>query len=150
MNTTLTTIPRRSIANYPNYSVDADGTVYGPKGPLRPSRNGRGYSNISLVKWAGGLRAAKSHSVHRIVIAAFREQPPGYIEVNHINGDKADNRLDNLEWVTSSANKLHATAHGLYPVGQHHHNYVDGSSDRGRINRRSIIKQQYQPTFIKD
>lgn len=139
----MTGISRRSIPNYPNYSVDTAGVVYGPKGPLKPNPNSRGYSNVSLVSWTLGKRSVKSHSVHRIVAEVFLGVPKEYMEVNHRNADKTDNRLGNLEWVTSSANKLHATAHGLYPVGQQHHNYTDGRSDRGRVARRASTRKQY-------
>lgn len=143
MTITLGGTRRRSIHDYPNYSVGEDGVVHGPKGPLKPNRNSRGYSNVSLVCWNNGQRKVKSHYVHRLVAEAFLGKPAGYMEVNHKNADKSDNRLENLEWVTSSANKLHATAHGLYPVGHQHHNYTDGRSDRGRVARREAIRNQY-------
>ena len=143
MPPTSTTTSLRSIPNYPNYSVSNSGVVYGPKGPLKPNKNSRGYYNVSLVSHANG-RKAVSHSVHRLVAAAFVHRPTECTEVNHKDYDKANNAAINLEWVTSSANKLHATAFGLYPVGAAHYKYVDGSSDRGRIVRRSVIKQQYE------
>ena len=143
MTTTLADTRRLSIPNYPNYSVTADGVIHGPKGPLKPNVNSRGYCNVSLVSWAGGLRKVKSHSVHRLVAEAFLGTPTSYMEVNHKDGDKTNNPVDNLEWVTSTANKLHATALGLYPTGTQHHNYTDGRSDRGRVARRATIRQQY-------
>lgn len=76
---------------------------------LRQRRDTNGYRSICLN--------ARDHSgqyrVHRLVAEAF---VPGYadgLEVNHINGDKADNRAENLEWVTHSENELHAYRHGL-------------------------------------
>lgn len=56
---------------------------------------------------------AINKSVHRLVALAFIPNPDGKPEVNHIDGNKANNTASNLEWVTSSGNKLHAYATGL-------------------------------------
>lgn len=50
----------------------------------------------------------KNTAIHRIVCFAFLEKPEGKEHVNHKNGDKLDNRLDNLEWCTPQENRLHA------------------------------------------
>lgn len=47
-------------------------------------------------------------AVHRIVANAFLPNPNGYTEVNHKDYDKTNNCVENLEWISSSANKKHA------------------------------------------
>ena len=131
----------RSIEGYPNYMVDCYGGVSGPKGMLKPNPNSRGYCNVSLVSWSGG-RKVKSHHVHRLVAAVFCAGASE--EVNHIDRNKQHNAWHNLEWTTSSANKHHATAFGLYPTGANHYRYKDGSSDRGRVARRQATLYHYQ------
>lgn len=57
----------------------------------------------------------KAHTVHTLVARAFIPNPQALPEVNHRDGCKSNCRAANLEWVTSSANKLHAVEHGLNP-----------------------------------
>lgn len=55
----------------------------------------------------------KAHTVHTLVARAFIPNPEGLPEVNHRDGRKSNCRTINLEWSTSSGNKLHAVEHGL-------------------------------------
>lgn len=51
----------------------------------------------------------KTYYVHRLVASTFLITSPERVEVNHKDGDKANNRADNLEWCTPSENMLHST-----------------------------------------
>ena len=70
---------------------------------LSPGARGNGYLGVVLRKVSN-----KSVSVHRLVAKCFVENPHRKPQVNHINGDKTDNRACNLEWVTNAENKAHA------------------------------------------
>ena len=67
------------------------------------------YSTIDLCKDA----KVKKLTIHRIVAKTFIPNNENKPDVNHINGDKHDNRLENLEWVTKSENQKHAAKLGL-------------------------------------
>lgn len=95
------------------YLVSSDGNVINKMTGhvLQGDVKNSGYRSIILSY--GGF--AKHVSVHRIVAEAFCYRPDGADEVNHINGNKLDNRADNLEWVTREENLRHAYETGLMP-----------------------------------
>ena len=68
-----------------------------------------GYLNTSLYKDGKMLMC----TIHRLVAETFIPNPENKRTVNHKNGDKTDNRVDNLEWVTHSENNKHAYDNGL-------------------------------------
>jgi hypothetical protein len=71
--------------------------------------NGNGYLNLLLHK--EGVK--KAFRVHRLVAEAFIPNPNNLPEVNHKDGDKLNNTVDNLEWCTKSHNETHARKTGL-------------------------------------
>lgn len=76
---------------------------------VKPYVTPKGYLRIQLSK-DGKL---KNFMVHRLVALAFIENPNNKPEVNHKDGNKRNNFLENLEWVTSSENQIHAYDTGL-------------------------------------
>lgn len=76
------------------------------KGKIKPQRaNNRGYIIVAL--WHNGKQF--NTTVHRLVAEAFIPNMDNKPQVNHIDGDKSNNRADNLEWVTDNENKSHSS-----------------------------------------
>jgi len=71
-----------------------------------------GYYMITL--WRGNV--GKTETLHRIIASAFIPNPENKETVNHINGIKTDNSIDNLEWASYSENAKHAVVTGLNPT----------------------------------
>lgn len=75
---------------------------------LKPARDNKGYPHMQASMGPGNRRTVR---VHRLVALAFIGAPPSPKHmVNHKNGDRTDNRADNLEWVTNSENVRHGNA----------------------------------------
>lgn len=110
------TIPVDVVGYEGLYSVTSDGRVWAwPKKSrsagrfLKQTIDRCGYAYVCLFK--DGQR--KNHKVHRLVLEAFSPFNQVKEHVNHINGNKLDNALDNLEWCTAKENKEHAFRTGL-------------------------------------
>jgi hypothetical protein len=73
---------------------------------LKPGRMTAGYLSVALGR-------GNSRCVHELVLIAFVGEKPHKYECRHLNGNPADNRLENLAWGTRSENIKDKTAHGL-------------------------------------
>jgi len=93
------------------YSIYDCGVIYSHKTKkiLNPSKDKRGYLILSLYK--DGKSYPKK--IHRLVLQAFVPNPEDKPCCNHKDGDKNNNHVNNLEWVTYKENEIHARKTGL-------------------------------------
>lgn len=103
----------KDIDGFPDYKISSEGKI------LRISKNyylkpcldkSIGYFVVNLYDTKG-----RPHRkfLHRLIAEAFIPNPENKRTVNHIDGNKSNNELSNLEWATDSENMLHAFSHGL-------------------------------------
>lgn len=83
------------------YEVSSLGRIRNPKTGrvLSQCNHSKGYLIVNIC---GGTK-----TVHKLVASTFIDKPQDKKEINHKNGNKKDNRIENLEWVTHSENNLH-------------------------------------------
>lgn len=95
----------KQLIDFPNYYIDMNGTVINNKNHIiKPFINNKGYVMVRLWK----NNASVSKLVHRLVAETFIPKIEGKHEVNHIDGNKTNNNVKNLEWCTRQENNIHA------------------------------------------
>jgi hypothetical protein len=127
---------KKPIKNYENlYEITDEGkiiclprTKYNKYGSFKTKyhetygyKNKKGYMVINLTSDDKNIKR-KNTLIHRLVAEAFIPNPRNYPYINHKDGDKANNNVNNLEWCNNSMNQLHAFANGLQKGGCDHNN----------------------------
>ncbi|HEY2616145.1 MAG TPA: HNH endonuclease [Acetobacteraceae bacterium] len=110
----------RLIVAFEDYEVSTFGNVRratpgrntAPGRPLKSKTNTQGYPCVTLC---GPNMFRKLASIHRLVAEAFIPRTAGHDYVHHINHDKTDAHVSNLEWVTRTENATRAVAAGRFP-----------------------------------
>ena len=101
----------------------------------KPQLNGKGYYRVYI--------GSKLYFVHRLVAEKYIPNPDKKIQVNHKDGNKLNNCVDNLEWVTNQENRNHAVENNLHLKGS--------KCPYAKLNENDIIYGKFNHyTLIKD
>ena len=86
------------------------------KNVKKPRKGAGGYMRINYREWHSLRKKyfCTTYYVHRLVASTFLPNEDGYTEVNHIDLNKENNCVDNLEWCTRIQNVRHARLNGAY------------------------------------
>lgn len=116
------------IADFFEVSTMGDIRLVGRTRIKKPCDNGNGYLYVAKVI----DKKAKHYYVHQLVAATFINNPDNLTEINHKDGNKANNSVENLEWCTRSENLCHAYRTGLIKI-----------TDKQREARRKNVYKSY-------
>jgi hypothetical protein len=101
----------KNITNHEHYFIDELGNIYSDKyntiRKLKQWEDKKGYIHVELDR--------KNYRVHRLVALEFIPNPNNLPQVNHKDGNKLNNNVDNLEWCTNAENQIHAYINNLQP-----------------------------------
>lgn len=106
----ISKLDTKDIPGFSKYCIDREGNIYNKETKNKISTfadiNGNGYIRIALTP--NGQTETQKYYLHRIISLVFIPNPNNLPFVNHINENKRDNRIENLEWCTQSDNMKHS------------------------------------------
>lgn len=122
------------------YYATTDGQIFSAKIGrfMKPHFMPNGYLNVLLYK----DKKKSAHGIHRLVAMTFISNPGCLPQVNHIDGDKKNNRVENLEWCTSSGNIQHAYDNGMKENCRNHCRIL---GEKGSEEHRRYIDSVKKP-----
>lgn len=104
----------KTIPHYPNYEINTYGIIRNKTTGknIKWVDNGNGYQFVRLYN--SDTPKGRGCLIHRLVMSTFVPTEGQNMDVNHKDGNKSNNKLDNLEWCTKSENTRHAHSTGLF------------------------------------
>lgn len=131
------------VRSIPRYVTMLNGVVRFNKGRvLKIQTDKYGYSTVPV--FANNKKSTKT--VHRLIAKTFIPNPENKPWVNHINGIKTDNRVENLEWATPSEDSIHAFKIGLRKAPQ----FWLGKLGKENPNSKVVIQYTMDGEFVAE
>jgi hypothetical protein len=108
-----------------------------PERECKPSKTSSGYYELSL-----GGRSGEKWLLHRLIATVWKDNPENLETVNHIDGNKGNNSVENLEWCSLSDNIKYGYDNGLYGENDLHRAYIawkNGHSNLEPLNKSRLL-----------
>lgn len=104
----------KNIELNPAYKVLSSGVILGKNGePMKPQIDAKGYLRVQ-IKTPEKENGVTTLKIHRVVAEHFIPNPDNLPQIDHIDNDKSNNDVSNLDWVTNKENQNRAKLDGLY------------------------------------
>lgn len=129
-----------------DYFVTIEGYIISFKKDEK-GRRLKGYKNTKgylLVDFSRNIRAKK---IHRIAALTFIPNPKKLPQVNHKDGNKQNNNVDNLEWCDNSQNQIHAIKNNLRKVNKGNECYQYNKEHAGN---KKVVQYDFNGKYIKE
>lgn len=140
----------KDIPGFPEYQASNLGNIKSLKVTqgktsriLKPSNNGRGYRQVVLSI----NKKAKTMKVHRLVMFAFNGVSE--LMVNHINGIRHDNRLENLEYCDNSYNQIHSVRIGNHSTKHGENSHYSTITEETALSIKSLLSKNVNSKEIE-
>ena len=134
------------VVGFPDYLIYNDGRVWSKKSNifLKLQNDTEGYKGISLCNKRLKIRN-KRHKVHRLVAIHYIPNPENKPQVDHINRDPSDNRVENLRWATRTENEHNK---GISKNNTSGHKHISKYKKVWRFKYSNPYKNRYFKTKI--
>ena len=136
----------KDIIGYENqYEINEKGEVRNKKTKkiLSISKSTNGYLKVHLYK----NNMLKNCYIHRLIAEMFIPNPHNYLCVNHKDGNKTNNKIDNLEWCSYSMNNKHAYNNKLKTITN---KFKNSMKENGIKRRKSVLQYSLDGCLIKE